>query len=411
MKNVLYLGRFFPRKMCQTIIHDSRGKMTFSNHNFEESIIKGLCLQEGIKLKCISVPGVYSFPKNNRCLYTKAENYIYKGAIIKSVGYLNLPLIKEVTSILSAYGEIKGTLDEYEGDCVSVIVSQPDYALLKSLELARKKTKKRITQTVIVPDIPMMVTALNRTSFLKRAILAKVEKKAMELTSKSDGLVLLTEQMMDFFPRKIPHIVMEGIIDITLVDASELDKKREKKSILYTGSLRRQFGVLNLLRAIELIPDEDIKLWICGAGDAEEEIRNASKRDSRIKFYGLLDTQQARELQKKASVLINPRTSEGDYTKYSFPSKTMEYLLFGGSVIINRLPGIPEEYYNYVFTPKDQSVSSLAECISHVINMEEGIRDEKSSEARRFIIDNKNSVSQTKRILELIETYNSYLNR
>ena len=79
-------------------------------------------------------------------------------------------------------------------------------------------------------------------------------------------------------------------------------------------------------------------------------------------------------MQHKATILVNPRTSEGEFTKYSFPSKTMEYLLAGKSVVINRIPGIPEEYFNYVYTPKDESIEALAECLTNVLDINRDIR-------------------------------------
>ena len=79
-------------------------------------------------------------------------------------------------------------------------------------------------------------------------------------------------------------------------------------------------------------------------------------------------------MQHKATILVNPRTSEGEFTKYSFPSKTMEYLLAGRCVVVNRLPGIPEEYYQYVYTPQNESVEALAECLTNVLDINRDIR-------------------------------------
>lgn len=60
--NIIYLGKFFPQTLLRTINEDCKVKMGMSNHNFEMSILNGLCQQEGIDLKCITIPGVYSYP-------------------------------------------------------------------------------------------------------------------------------------------------------------------------------------------------------------------------------------------------------------------------------------------------------------------------------------------------------------
>jgi glycosyltransferase involved in cell wall biosynthesis len=277
---------------------------------------------------------------------------------------------------------------------------------LNAVRFARFFTKKQFTQTVIIPDIPKMVTAMNNQNPLKRYILKVRNNKAMKMTSQSDGLVLLTENMMDFIKRPLPYIVMEGIVDVNTMDRPyDAGAWATEEIIMYAGTLRQIFGVMNLVEAFRSIKNENIQLWICGSGDCRETIEKAAAEDSRIKYWGFVDSQKALELQRIATILVNPRTSEGEYTKYSFPSKTMEYLLSGKSVIINRLPGIPEEYLDYVFMPDDESVESLAECIKAVMAMEPQDRLKMSESGRNFIIQSKNSVIQTGRILELIKGY------
>ena len=162
---------------------------------------------------------------------------------------------------------------------------------------------------------------------------------------------------------------------------------------------------MNLVQAFQRISNPNVELWICGSGDSAEAIAAAAKQDTRIKFYGLVDSQTALKMQHQATILVNPRTSEGEYTKYSFPSKTMEYLLAGKSVIINRLPGIPEEYYNYAFTPVNESIEAFSQCIADVLNMDKEMRRQRAVGGRQFIINCKNSVVQMKRVLDMIESY------
>lgn len=162
---------------------------------------------------------------------------------------------------------------------------------------------------------------------------------------------------------------------------------------------------MNLVNAFRMVQDDNVELWICGSGDSKEAIEEAARKDARIKFFGLVDSKTALEMQHKATILVNPRTSEGEYTRYSFPSKTMEYLLAGRSVIINRLPGIPEEYYEYVYTPKDESIKAFADCISYVLNLDKNIRDKRSKAGRQFIIEKKNSKVQMERVIKMIQSY------
>ena len=99
--DILYIGKLFPKNLINNIDKYSKGKMGYSNHNFENSIVNGLCQQEGINLSCIIVPGVYSFPNNNQKLFTESESYDYLNTHIYSVGFCNLIGIKEIWMIIS----------------------------------------------------------------------------------------------------------------------------------------------------------------------------------------------------------------------------------------------------------------------------------------------------------------------
>ena len=325
--------------------------------------------------------------------------------ITNIVRELGCPII--TTSIVDD-DEISGFMTDPEdindaySDRVDIIINTPDNRLMKAADLVRHFTGKRITRTVIIPDIPSMITEMDKQNPVKRYLLRYLNRSAMNKVSDSDGLVLLTEDMMDFVDKPVRHIVMEGIVDVETMDVDTDDQMPEKKVVLYTGTLRKIFGVMNLVKAFQSLENTDAELWICGSGDSENDINEAAKQDSRIKYFGMVDSQTALSMQRQATVLVNPRTSEGEYTKYSFPSKTMEYLLAGKCTIINRLPGIPEEYYDYVYTPDDESVESLAECISDVLSRDADILAARAKAGRDFVISQKNSIAQTKKIMDMI---------
>lgn len=404
--NILFLGRFYPKKLLTTIFKDSKGKVGMSNHNFEMSLINGLCQQDDINLQCVTIPGVFSYPYNNSRIYTHRECYSYKNVEINSVGFCNLPVIKEFWSTRSCARILLKIIDNFENGDIHVIINTPSTLLMDALNIVRKRRKEiKITQTVIIPDIPSMVTSMDNPNPVKRYLLNRINERAMEMTSNSDGLVLLTEAMLDFVSKPVKHIVMEGIVDIGTMDKIGSYKETNKKIILYTGTLREIFGVRNLVDAFRMIPDRDVELWICGSGDSKEYIEDAAIKDCRIKFYGLVNSETAIEMQQNATILVNPRTSEGKFTKYSFPSKTMEYLLAGKSAVINRIPGIPEEYFKYVYTPENESVESLAECLRQVLHLDKNKRKIKAIAGRNFIIEYKNSKVQMARVINLIKSY------
>ena len=179
-------------------------------------------------------------------------------------------------------------------------------------------------------------------------------------------------------------------------------KNREIKTLFYSGMLHEKFGVKELIEAFSLIENPNFRLRICGSGDYESELKEIARRDNRIQILGLLNREEVLKEQANADLLVNPRTPAGDYTKYSFPSKTIEYLASGTPAIIHRLPGIPEEYYDYCFTFKSTQLYNIAEDIKNTLSRSPEEMQEIGTRAQNFIFREKNAVSQTAKIKDSI---------
>lgn len=88
----------------------------------------------------------------------------------------------------------------------------------------------------------------------------------------------------------------------------------------------------------------------------------------------------------KAALLVNPRPIKPEYTKYSFPSKNMEYMVSGTPLMTTKLPGIPKEYYPYIYLLEDESPEGIARRLNEILNISMIERNEKAKEARKFVI-------------------------
>jgi glycosyltransferase involved in cell wall biosynthesis len=161
---------------------------------------------------------------------------------------------------------------------------------------------------------------------------------------------------------------------------------------------------MNLIDAFQQIKDPNYELRICGVGDSEDAIKAAAQKDERIHFWGKLPREQVLEWQSKATVLVNPRQNNEEFTKYSFPSKTMEYLSSGVPLVAYKLDGIPDEYDSYIFYVKENSLSCLADTIRQVCEMPESKRAAAGKAGREFVLNQKNSAEQVKKITNLLQS-------
>jgi glycosyltransferase involved in cell wall biosynthesis len=252
---------------------------------------------------------------------------------------------------------------------------------------------------LIVPDLPEFMS--DNKNFIFKFLKNKEIKILNSLLLKVDSFVLLSDYMYEpLLVGKRPWVRVEGIF--CSKDNFEIVKKEDFKTILYTGTLAKRYGILNLLEAFAMIKDEKYRLWICGDGDVKNEINKRAKSDFRITNFGQISREEVLILQKKATVLVNPRTSEGDYTKYSFPSKTMEYLASGTPCILNRLGGIPDEYFEYCFISKDETIMGLYETIIKVCEKDQSELNEFGNKAKKFINENKSPKKQCEKIYKML---------
>lgn len=86
---------------------------------------------------------------------------------------------------------------------------------------------------------------------------------------------------------------------------------------------------------------------------------------------------------------MNPRQNNEEFTKYSFPSKTMEYLSSGIPVVAYKLDGIPDEYDQYIQYVADDSIESLKKKLVEVCEMTREERQELGNIGRNFVLMKK----------------------
>ena len=160
---------------------------------------------------------------------------------------------------------------------------------------------------------------------------------------------------------------------------------------------------MRLVKCLEYLPEQDIRLHLYGSGDAIDQIIIAVEQDSRIIYHGKITKQDAVIAIHEADVLINPRSeNDGDFVRYSFPSKDIEYLGTGIPTILCKLSSMPQEYYPYFIDAQNGSIDNLVKAIIKVYQMPRSERDKFGATAKAFICERMNIDKQAERIIELI---------
>ena len=145
----------------------------------------------------------------------------------------------------------------------------------------------------------------------------------------------------------------------------------------------------------------DIELHIYGSGKFVNQLLEYQKQDPRIRYMGTVSNEQIVLEEQKATLLVNPRLSHHEFVKYSFPSKTSEYMLSGTPLLTTKLAGIPNEYLEYLYLFEGETKEGFAKKLQEVLSLSSEELHQKGLDAQNFVLSQKNNIIQSQKILDL----------
>ena len=397
--DILCLMGLFPHEYKSEIERHSVVAIQNAANKLQWEIVNGLDNIEDVNVKILNSLYIGSFPKKYKKLIIPSFKFKHnKEASDYNVGFINLPGVKQVSRYFSLKKEIKKWLKEQKKDSaiLAYAMTNPFVDILAYV----KKVRPDIPVCLIVPDLPEYMDMSKKNSliynFLKKVQIHSFHKKIYLF----DAFVLLTKYMKRWFREPILYTVIEGIASEELIQRKNLD--RHEKSILYAGGLTQAYGVIDLADAFTRIDNEEWTLEIYGDGEAQQILKKYARKDRRIHINGVVTNSEIVEKQLSAGILVNPRRNEQKFTKYSFPSKIIEYMSSGTPVIAYKLDGMPNEYMGYFYQVEDGK-DGLKNTIEKVIQLSEEERNAMGVKAKNFIKENKVASSQGKKIYDLLK--------
>jgi glycosyltransferase involved in cell wall biosynthesis len=328
---------------------------------------------------------------------TDIENnvqYIY-------LSFRNKGIFRKMDLFLNVRKEIKKMIKKKMIDIEStyMVCDVLNYSLcLGALSVAKKNGIKSLG---IITDLPRHMLK-KKGCFIKffNSISASFFSTIIK---KTDSFLFLTKYMNDINRYRKPYIVIEGQIGLIDFDTQNI-KKYENKVCLYAGIIDYKYGIKNLVDAFILADVECSELHIYGDGDYKSELLEKTKSNSSVVYHGIVNNDIVVKEEMKSTLLINPRDDVEEFTKFSFPSKNLEYMASGTVTLCFKLPGIPDEYDNYLCYFPENNIDSMSKTITQILSSSKEELDLIGKRAQEFVINNKNNKIQAKKILDLLES-------
>ncbi|MDO8965699.1 glycosyltransferase [Algoriphagus sp.] len=200
-----------------------------------------------------------------------------------------------------------------------------------------------------------------------------------------------------------PFLIIESFANVKFNKLeNSIEDKFSEKVIIYAGGLYERYGIKMLIEGFKMIHDPNVRLWLFGVGPFTDEIIKYSKIDNRIEYKGIIPNEELIGILSKATALINPRPSHEKYTKYSFPSKNLEYMSIGTPLITTKLYGIPGDHYPYIYLIEDESKFGIFTTLQSILEKNKEELHQFGLRCKLFTMREKNNIVQTNKIIKMI---------
>lgn len=315
---------------------------------------------------------------------------------------INLPFLKYISLFFSSIKIVKKWCKNVKKDEEKIIIYDAYCPVISNVAVAYAK-KYNIDVVALYTDVPKcMDSSLKKSKNIMKRILNNIYISMDNKSNKiAKGYILLTEQMNEVVNKdNKPYIVVEGMVDYKIKNEKKDIEKYKDFTLMYAGGLYEKYGVKMLVEAVEKL--KEVKLNLYGEGELVSWLKTKYSKSQNINYGGTLLNDEILLEEKRSTLLVNPRFTNEEYTKYSFPSKNMEYMVSGTPLLTTKLPGMPEEYNDYIYLIKNENLEGFILSIRKAVNQTKEQREKKGKKAQQFVLENKNNIEQTKRIINFI---------
>lgn len=383
---IIYVSKTCSNETFHKLYQASIVKPQQQDQKFHQMMIEGFAENQ------VDVHVISSRPINRDNLkkaFFLPYKEVYQHLSYHYLFFINIKLLRQISLMLSIFFKLLWMLPKKRKQ--TVIFCD---ILNVSLSLVTKWMARlfRVNHVAVVTDLP---DELDQQSKHYKRITTRVAKQYQ-------SYVILTDSMNSIInPKMKPAIRIEGMI--RPIQEIGPVKKNEVFTFMYAGGLSKSSNIMTLIDAFIEANLDHTELMICGQGYYAPEIITIAKDHPNIRFMGSLINQEVILLERKAHALINPRSKKESQTRFSFPSKIMEYLSSGTPTLSTRLEGIPDEYFNYLIPLDDESKTGFMNALRRVRNESIHELEKRGLAGQTFVYTYKTNKQATKLILDWLD--------
>ena len=368
---ILWIGPLLDEPELEEMVKN--GECATASANLAEwNFLKYFVQETQCDLVALSAIRTIEWPKNKKLYYRDKpiETYFDGRLKLHNVGFCNIFGISHLArgnALIAKARELASSLSD--DTFVNLFVYSMHLPFMKAAE-AFKAHHSNCCYKLIVPDLPLNMN----TSTRLRKVLKEIDWRNIQNGFNAvDGFILYTRQMADYLKiRPNRFIVCEGIANLSLLKkrvSHSTSSSSKCRTLLYAGNLDAKYRMENLVKAFGMVNDPGTELIVYGKGSGSHEVEVACSEVHNATFGGFKPNDEITSLMLDAYCVVNPRPIDIDCAEYSCPSKTLEAMACGVAFASSRLPGIPNEYWDYIYELDCTDSSHLANSLCALLSM------------------------------------------
>lgn len=305
--------------------------------------------------------------------YKLASGEIWQGKKLNILKSGKRFLINELVQQRSLARALRGIRKKYINEKITVIIENSPF--VTAPVCARLKKRLDLSIFSITIDTPFT------QSFSSSGIRGRINKWKFEKGIRSlkhfDGLISFTEDAKKELQINIPFCKLAiGCEEDKIMNIDQLPAARSEApfKVVYAGTLIYYNGTKEILDAFANLPPK-YELHIYGYGPLAGDVEKMAEKHENIVFHGRFSPEDTMDILSGYDLLLNPRIIDRSIENFTFPSKLIDYLLTGKSVLTSKFKTLPEAYNDFVYTIDEMSAEGIAKAVEGVFS--------DSAEARR----------------------------
>lgn len=370
------------------------GDVSVAGNKFQYNLLNYLSQIDGINLDIVSFHPFKPVQKSKKLFIKTTKEKIFDNVDLWQVGYINLPIVKQLILPIQTYLRLKKLVSR------DTLVMAYDMYPTQGIPMSRIKKEVNGKTMCLLADLS--IGGVVKQHGINKLLRKIFDKNTLKNIAKCDNYIVLNENVAKTYAPHANYIVMDGGIEPSEFMGKKSCWDGVTKNIIYTGALVDYSGIMNLVKAIELIEDKSIVLDIYGSGTLQSKIEQIAKENPRIRFYGSVDNKTAMRAQQSSWLLANPRPVTSEIAKVTFPSKIFEYLMSERPVMTTRLNGFSKDYDDILYWIDGETPENIAKCINHINNETPESHLTRAKAAKQYLLKNKTWENNAKKIYQFI---------